>query len=75
MEYIHKGSLVATVNGFDVIECQYCRFKHIFPIPTEEELEHTHMHDYYTKEKPLFFNAIKRILNGGIWYILNVMKC
>ena len=30
----HKGEVVASDNGFDVINCQQCGFKHIIHIPT-----------------------------------------
>lgn len=51
----HCGEVVKSVNNFDVIECQRCGFKHIIPIPTSEELEKAYQHDYYTQEKPLYF--------------------
>jgi SAM-dependent methyltransferase len=50
----HRGLVLDSVNGFDVIECETCRFKHIVPIPTQEELTLTYSQDYYTKEKPLY---------------------
>lgn len=52
----HKGSVVASAQGFDVIECQQCGFKHIVSIPTVEELEHAYRHEYYTQEKPLYID-------------------
>jgi len=51
----HQGELVDSVNGFDVVECQTCGFKHIVPIPTTEELKGLYHEDYYSKEKPLYF--------------------
>jgi SAM-dependent methyltransferase len=50
----HSGLVLDSVNGFDVIECETCRVKHIVPIPTQEELTLTYSQDYYTKEKPLY---------------------
>ena len=50
----HHGPIVAVANGFDVIECELCEFRHIVPIPTEEDLEKTYRYDYYTQEKPLY---------------------
>jgi hypothetical protein len=35
----HQGEVVDSVKGFDVIECEICGFKHIIPIPTEDEME------------------------------------
>ena len=34
----HKGEVLDSKNNFEVIECKKCQFKHIVPIPTEEEL-------------------------------------
>ena len=51
---VHEGPVVASDNGFDVINCQLCGFKHIVPVPTLEELVHVYQHDYYKQEKPLY---------------------
>jgi SAM-dependent methyltransferase len=51
----HQGEVADSVNGFDVVECQTCGFKHIVPIPTTEELKGLYHEDYYSKEKPLYF--------------------
>jgi SAM-dependent methyltransferase len=59
----HEGTIVASANGFDVINCKLCRFKHIIPIPTEEELEQVYQHDYYTKEKPLYIERHREDLD------------
>lgn len=50
----HQGFLLDSVNGFDVIECEACRFKHIVPIPTQAELEAVYRQEYYSVEKPLY---------------------
>lgn len=55
----HSGIVLDTVNDFDVIDCEYCGFKHIIPIPTAEELEEVYREDYYTKEKPLYIERSK----------------
>src|SRR5437764_2412464 len=50
----HAGVALDTVDGFTVIDCDACRFKHIVPIPTPAELEHVYRHEYYSTEKPLY---------------------
>ena len=55
----HEGLVVASANGFDVIECKLCAFKHIIPIPTEAELEHAYRHDYYVQEKPRYIERYR----------------
>lgn len=50
----HAGVALDTVNGFTVIDCDACRFRHIVPIPTPEELERVYRHEYYSTDKPLY---------------------
>ncbi len=56
----HYGKVVCSVDGFDVIECEYCGFKHIMPLPSEDELQSFYKNEFYTSEKPDYFAAIKR---------------
>jgi 2-polyprenyl-3-methyl-5-hydroxy-6-metoxy-1,4-benzoquinol methylase len=60
----HAGAALDTVNSFTVVECEACRFKHIVPIPTPEELAQVYHHDYYATEKPLY---IERDLQDRDW--------
>ncbi|MCF8076618.1 MAG: class I SAM-dependent methyltransferase [Desulfotignum sp.] len=59
----HQGLILETKNGFDVIDCSLCGFKHIVPIPTPEELEKTYKHEYYTREKPLYLERYREDLD------------
>ena len=59
----HEGPVVTSANGFDVIDCKRCEFKHIVAIPTEEELEKSYRHDYYTQEKPLYIERYREDLD------------
>ena len=61
----HVGEVLASDNGFDVIDCQQCGFKHITPIPTVDELESVYKHDYYEEEKPLYLD---RYLEDIDWW-------
>ena len=58
----HAGVVVASANGFDVIECNKCGFKHIISIPTDHELEQIYSHEYYTQEKPLYLERYREDL-------------
>ena len=40
----HKGILINSVTGYDIIDCQGCRFKHMIPLPSEEKME-----EYYSE--------------------------
>lgn len=59
----HEGLVAASDNGFDVIDCRHCGFKHIIPIPTVEELENVYQHDYYKQEKPLYLERHREDLD------------
>jgi SAM-dependent methyltransferase len=61
----HKGLVCQVVDGFSVIDCEYCRFKHVVPLPTAHELETIYSHEYYTQEKPLY---IERYLEDKTWW-------
>jgi SAM-dependent methyltransferase len=62
----HAGLILDSVNGFDVIECDTCGFKHIIPIPTEKEMK-----EYYTNqfvpERPLY---VERMYEDIDWWRL-----
>jgi len=60
----HVGEPLDAANGFTVIDCHTCRFKHIVPVPTPAELEHVYGHEYYATEKPLY---IQRHLEDREW--------
>lgn len=61
----HIGEILASSNGFDVVDCQKCGYAHINPIPTEDELEKVYKHDYYEEEKPLY---LERYLEDIDWW-------
>ena len=63
----HHGELIESSNGFDVIECIECGFKHVTPIPTSKELDDVYSHEYYSSEKPLY---IERYLEDKEWWDL-----
>lgn len=50
----HEGQVIVSENGFDVIECEICGFKHIVPVPSVDELMNVYQHEYYKQEKPLY---------------------
>ena len=61
----HSGKIVESKNGFDVIQCTRCQFKHVVPIPSEEELQRIYNSEYYSIEKPLY---IDRNLEDQEWW-------
>lgn len=59
----HVGPVLDSKNGFDIIDCEICGFKHATPVPTEKELEEIYRHEYYTEEKPLYIERFKEDLD------------
>lgn len=63
----HRGSIIDSSRGFDVIECESCGFKHIVPVPSQDELDSVYRQEYYMKEKPLY---IERAIEDLDWWNL-----
>jgi SAM-dependent methyltransferase len=59
----HFGEVIDSKDGFDVIECENCKFKHIIPIPTPEELDKLYSDKYYSTEKPKYFKEVEEDLD------------
>lgn len=58
----HSGVLCDEANGFELIDCRPCGFRHIIPIPTPEELEEIYREEYYSLEKPLYLERHRQDL-------------
>ena len=61
----HKGIILDTIEEFEVLECQTCGFRHIVPIPSQEELEEVYRKEYYSVVKPLY---IERAHEDQKWW-------
>ena len=61
----HSGPIIESKNGYDIIDCIQCEFRHVVPIPSEEELATIYKDDYYTTEKPLY---IERSVEDKEWW-------
>jgi SAM-dependent methyltransferase len=55
----HHGAVVATVDGFDVIECEACGFRHIDPLFTTEQLRKFYEDEFYQSERPDYFERME----------------
>jgi 2-polyprenyl-3-methyl-5-hydroxy-6-metoxy-1,4-benzoquinol methylase len=56
----HEGNVLDTKNGYDIIFCQECGFKHIIPIPNEHKLTQIYKEEYYSVEKPLYIERMEK---------------
>lgn len=49
---MHRGKIVTERKGkYKVIDCQICGFKHLDPIPTEEEIKEFYRKKYYSEAR------------------------
>ena len=53
----HTGKIIRKYGRFQIINCKNCKFIHINPIPTNEELENFYENDYYQKTKPNYITG------------------
>jgi len=64
----HYGKVLDSKEKYDVIECAECKFRHIIPIPSQEELSSIYRNEYYSEDKPVF--SIERFLEDIEWWQL-----
>ena len=50
----HEGVLVGRANGYDIIFCARCGFRHAVPLPDPAVMAKEYRETYYTEEKPTF---------------------
>jgi SAM-dependent methyltransferase len=55
----HHGPIIATADGFDVLDCQACGFRHIDPLPGEDELKKFYDGAFYESERPDYFSKME----------------
>ena len=55
----HHGPVMATVDGYDVIDCRACGFRHIDPLFTDEELRKFYDGEFYESERPDYFERME----------------
>src|SRR3569832_800016 len=70
----HEGPSVASDNGFDVIDCQQCGFKHITPIPTVESWRGCISTIIINRKNRSILSVTERISTGGTWSTLGATK-
>jgi 2-polyprenyl-3-methyl-5-hydroxy-6-metoxy-1,4-benzoquinol methylase len=63
----HYGPVLATVDAYDVIDCQACGFRHIDPLLSDDELKKFYDGEFYEKERPDYFT---RAEGDKEWWML-----
>ena|SRR3989344_3256252 len=55
----HNGPIFDSTGRFNVIECATCKFKHVAPFPEKEELNTLYKENFYSTEKPKYFESVE----------------
>lgn len=55
----HYGPVLASVDGFDVIDCEACGFRHIDPLFTTDQLRKFYQSEFYESERPDYFERME----------------
>lgn len=50
----HSGNIIDSKNGYEIMDCNICGFKHIYPVPSSDDLEKIYKEEYYSTEKPQY---------------------
>ncbi len=58
----HKGAILDTVDGVNVIDCRACGFAHVSPLPSDAELKQFYEQEFYQHERPKYFDETKEDL-------------
>jgi len=66
----HQGAVLDTIDGLDVIECEPCGFRHLSPLPTEEETA-AYYKTEYTGKRPDYIKTLEEDLP---WWRLQYRK-
>lgn len=55
----HRGAIIDRVNGFDIVACETCGFRHVLPLPTQKEQRAAYEEAYYRDEKPTYLTRAR----------------
>ena len=53
---VHDGPVIVSVDGYKVIDCRACGFRHIDPLFSDEELQKFYNGEFYEKERSDYFS-------------------
>jgi SAM-dependent methyltransferase len=55
----HRGAVIDRVDGFDIVACETCGFRHVLPLPSARELQAAYEDAYYRDEKPTYLERAR----------------
>ncbi len=53
----HNGTVLVKKDGYDVIDCNYCKFKHIVPLLNQEEVDSFYSEEFYQNEIDTYISS------------------
>jgi len=53
----HQGNELDKSNGYAIIDCELCKFKHLYPIPTDKNINQFYQNQYYKTHKTQYINV------------------
>ncbi|MGE7931972.1 class I SAM-dependent methyltransferase [Viridibacillus arvi] len=56
----HSGKEIAKKNGYSIIECENCGFKHVYPFPDLNLTEKMYSKEYYELIKPEYIGNLEK---------------
>src|SRR3989338_7627451 len=68
----HWGKVLDNKNGYEMIDCQSCNFRHIVPLPDEDEINNYYRNKFYTTEKSDYFKLHKE--DSGWWNMIYAQR-
>lgn len=59
----HQGKVIAKKQGYSVIDCELCGFKHLSPLPSLKTIANYYKNKYYQKTQPQLLNPRKEVID------------
>ena len=50
----HRGAVIDRVNGYSIVACATCGFRHVLPLPSARDQREAYEEVYYRDEKPSY---------------------
>ncbi|AMO84409.1 bifunctional 3-demethylubiquinone-9 3-methyltransferase/ 2-octaprenyl-6-hydroxy phenol methylase [Solibacillus isronensis B3W22] len=61
-----NGEIVVKQNGHNIINCNICEFKHVYPYPDSQSIAKLYTEEYYEKAQPEY---IKKVEEDKEWWL------
>ena len=55
----HRGRIIDSVNGYSIVACETCGFRHALPLPSPHEQRTAYEEAYYRDQKPTYVSRAR----------------